>query len=384
LAHGASWDCSLSALYAWKCTCTPPPAITQTLFPGFKVVALFYAPPGKQSSVSYGTGSTVGSAQATTFVTQTGLNYGGALAFAAGVSMDQSFTFSTSNVHTERFSKSDNVTLGLNNGTGAQDAPNHGYDTFWLWVNPRVDLTTSGVQLIEQKWSTSDGGPPVVIPFTVREIQGIDPVPSYKREKLNQDPALLATDGQKLLELDPFLDPAYQPDPRRFRKITRETIWGPDHAADPVPSANVAWTYSSGTDDSFSTSEAERTQIMVETGFDLFGLIRANARAGMSFGVTFTQSLTDSGQSTQAANVMLRSNTPCHAMDVDVYFDKAFNSFVAIPAAEYFCSSAKPGLALDASGNKLGSQRVTYRRASGELVETYTDAQGRYPIYEGP
>ncbi len=386
-----------------RCTCFPvdgapgggcctrgcPPHIpvvkTETYYPAFKVVALFYAPPGKQSSVSYGTGSTSGSSQSTTFATSTGVSYGGTLAFIAGVSVDQSFTFTTNNGHTERISKGNNVTLGLSNGTGAGDVPDHGYDTFWLWVNPRVDLVYKDSTLDKQNWSTSDGGPPNVVPFTVRQIQGIDPIPQYKLDMLNI-PEMTQNDKNKLLDLDPFLRPGYQLDPKRYMYLQTQMIWGPDNAADPVPSANVAWNYSTGTDDSFTTGEAERTAVTIETGFDLFGLIKAKAKVGVNFGVTFTQGSTTSSGYTESASVMLRSTTVCHAMKVDVYFDRAFNTFAALPTREYSCSQATMAKVQSSISPKLGAAApvslVSYRDSDGKLVQTYTDANGRYPIYD--
>jgi hypothetical protein len=364
----------------YKCVVPPQPVVTkETRYPAFKPVTLMYAPPGRQSSVSYGTGSTAGATQTTSFATQTSVSYGGQLTFFAGVSVDQSFTFGTSTSHAERISKAQTVTLGLSNGTGATDVPDHGYDMFWLWVNPRVDLTWSDGVLSVQEWKTSDGGAPRTVPFTVRELQGVDPIPSYKLAMLNGP--LSASDVATLLSMDPFVT-GEALDAKRFHKVTTQTIWGPDNASDPVPNVSASWNYSTSSDDSFSTSEAERTAIMVKTGFSFLGILGAEARAGVSFGVTFTQGLTESNGDSQTANVMLRSNTPCHAMDVDVLFDKVFGTYAAVPVKEYHCSASQKALARDAEGKPAASQLVTYQRPSGAIVQTYTDAEGQYPIYQ--
>jgi hypothetical protein len=364
------------------CPARPPVIRRETWYPAFKVVSLSYAPAGKQSNVSYGSGSTMGSSQSTSFTTSTGVSYGGTLAFAVGVSVDQSFTFTTASTHTERIQKADNVTLGLNNGTGATDRPDHGYDTFWLWVNPKVDLVYRDEKFDRQEWSTSDGGPPIVMPLTVRQIQGIDSIPSYKLDMANV-PYFTENDKAKLLALDPFLDPNYQPDPKRYMKVTTQMIWGPDNAADPVPSINVGWNYTTGQDNGFTTGEQERTAITVQTGFDLFGLIKAQAKVGGSFGVGFSQGSTTSSGYSETASVMLRSNTVCHAMMVDVYFDRDFNTFSAVPVREYSCTQRSVAVAAPPAGSQkqTGPQIVKYRTSDGTLVETYTDAQGNYPVY---
>lgn len=369
----------LAQHYHWDCLYIPPHVMrSETWFPAFKVVALFYAPPGKQSSVSYGGGSTLGSSQVTSFTTQAGTSFGGTLGFVSNVSVTQSFNFSIAKGHTERFTKGSGVTMGLGNGSGATDIPDHGYDTFWLWVNPKVELQYQDGILVGQQWSAADGATPEVIPFTVREIQGLDPVPAYKLAKVNG--VTTANDIALLLSLDPFLAPGYKVDATRYSKVATQTIWGPDNAGDPVPTSTVNWTYSSGTDDNFVKSQGEQTAVTINTGFSLFGLIKGESHVGITFGVTFSQSSTESSTSNESASVTLRSTTPCHAMDVDVYFDRVFNSFVAVPATEYHCGQGTRALAKDSDGNPLRSQAVSYMRA-GKSVQTYTDELGNYPVY---
>lgn len=376
-------SCPGSTATHWQCVYVPPPQVRrETWYPAFKVVTLFYAPPGKQSSVNYGTGSTAGTSQSTSYTTSVGVSYGGTVGFIVGASIDQSFTFAFTYGKTERISKSNGVTIGLSNGSGATDAPDHGFDTFWLWVNPRVDLTYTDGILSDQTWGTADGGPPQVVPFTVRELEGIDPIPSYKTAFMSEPLGLSSNNVTALLAMDPFLDPSYRPDGGRFHQVATQMIWGPDNATDPVPTATVNWSYSSGTDSTFSGSEAERTALMITTGFDLFGIVKSNFHFGFNFGEAFAQGLTTSNSSNESASVMLRSNTPCHAMSVAVYFDKVFSTFVAVPTADYHCSSAAPQVAKDSAGNIMASQLVSYRRSNGLQVQTYTDANGVYPVYQ--
>lgn len=167
-------------------------------------ISLLYVPPGKQSSVSYGTGSSEGSIFQMQF--QSGSSNTVQLGFSIfgnGVSGNSQYVTGTINGRSTSITKTTTSSV-ISTNAGNADFPDHGYDTLFIWANPATTiwLLESGT-IVGQSWQTSDSGPINVVPFTMRELNGTDSIPdNVKRAYFNN---FTPTDKSAFVALDPFV-----------------------------------------------------------------------------------------------------------------------------------------------------------------------------------
>ncbi len=122
------------------------PEAAAIVSPLYKVVSILYDAPGNKSSVGFtnstsdGTTTTVGSSlsdgKSITF------NYGFSQILSGSLSFGITNTTSNSSAFTDTFSDASGVTLDNN---AASNAINHNYDTFLIWMDPKVTVVTNGV-----------------------------------------------------------------------------------------------------------------------------------------------------------------------------------------------------------------------------------------------
>jgi hypothetical protein len=124
------------------------------IYPKFQVQSILYSPPGKQSEVAYGAGSSAGSRVETTSTNSAGVAIQGTL---FGLSTSSSYSASMTNGRALSISKSDTLVTGMANA-GLQDAPDRGDDTFFIWTNAKMTHYSGGNAPEMINWSTSDGG----------------------------------------------------------------------------------------------------------------------------------------------------------------------------------------------------------------------------------
>jgi len=150
-----AWSCTAEGVggngsYTGSQTFTVTPQ-TSTIGPLYQIVSILYSPPGDQSSQGYGdsttdaTTTTVGSsftwAQELTFSSSNGV-VGGSAYWGYSKTSNNSSAFTTSVTDGTTILTDDN-----NNSTynpTESNAINHNLDSFVLWLNPEVTVTTVG------------------------------------------------------------------------------------------------------------------------------------------------------------------------------------------------------------------------------------------------
>ena len=334
------------------------------------MLGLLYRAPGNQSSVSYGQGSTLGSAWTTTTSNQ----YDGTWSLTAGVTagsgggggggsvsvsgggsgtVNGGFTSASSSSNTVTTTKTTTESLSL---VSSGDALDHESDVFILWTNPEMVLTLTGTaptQVVTATMQTIGNQPMSWLAVTAGELDGsvtpADPTVATFLAKLT------AADKTSILALDALRagDPSWYPQRYVALPSTIE-VAGPDV----------------GIVDQVSFQGQNTTQAMQQltntsyTG-DSFGLSIAAQVFSLGFteGGKQTASTVVSGTSTlgtqQTASATIKSSTSGVDAVYDVYYDSLFGSFAFAPAVSRRaspCAGGGPGQLFD--GHMAGCSGV--------------------------
>lgn len=129
----------------------PTPSVS-TFDPLFKVVSLLYSPPGNQSNQGYSTGTTNG----TTTTIGSSFTFSNELTFSSGIkdvlqgsaSWGYSVGSGNSSAFTQTWTNATSYASNANNNSTynptASNALNSKLDTFEIWLNPEVTVTSEG------------------------------------------------------------------------------------------------------------------------------------------------------------------------------------------------------------------------------------------------
>jgi len=136
-------------------TYTAVPGVVSTFDPDYKVISILYSPPGNQSSQGYtdatsnGTTTTVGSSFtfSSTLTFSSGVKFGDT-GLGGSASVGYATTSSNSSAFTQTFTDTtalatDDNSSSTYNPTGS-NADNHNLDSFVIWLNPQVTVTSYG------------------------------------------------------------------------------------------------------------------------------------------------------------------------------------------------------------------------------------------------
>lgn len=343
------------------------------LLPGWVVQSIEYVPPGKQSSISYAEGSSQGSRIQYTDSESQGL------VFRTGTTLgpDSSTTFSTGVTDGVSFSidKKDSVTQGLRND-GSSDEPDRGNDVFWIWTNARLTRLHGGKAADEVRWSTADGKPMQILPYKASELAG-------KRSMPQDDPrapllAHISEAGRRaILALDaPLVGDKL--DPRRYQRVARYQMLGPDYPGDAIPFGAFSTSYDTAQDQANGSYINSSSTVLFGASF-LGNSVKGGFTFTMNYGETRTQM---SGQQ-KTALITLQTPTVCSFMDVDVYIDAAFGTWLALPGARGSCAPqglVASGVLTDAHGSPVANQTLLLQTPQGP-VGVYTNQTGRFRLF---
>ena len=181
----------------------------------------------------------------------------------------------------------------------------------------------------------------IVRPYTVRQLNGTDGVPTYMQDGVAN---LTTMDRNNLLASDPWASSSNPVlDTNRFQKvITHAQAYGPADANPNTP--EYPWmqsvSYNSQNDSTNGTQVFNQDTVLFTTGFNFFGLFGADVKIGPVFQVQYTDTRTHSTGNQQTASVTLStSNVQCSFI-VDLYLDAIFGSYA--PVATSYTSGCRP------------------------------------------
>jgi hypothetical protein len=360
-----------------ECECVGDPVVTATAVghPTYQLVSVTYVPPGKESDLKYGKGSTMGSR-----TEMTSTNEGGIIVQAGttGVDLEGKWTKGFKNGTAMTWQKSQSTTVGLS-GNGEDDAPSHAKDVFNVWVNPVLVVTTNATtnQRIREEMKSAPEGV-TVLDFTAEQMADKSKVTDAR--KLKAWNTMTPSDRSSILSTDPFLTNAAL-DPARFRKLETLQLLGPDNPGDLIPSRGLTVSYDASTDTISGRSNTVEGTALFGGDVNVFGL-KADLKTGVTYSYTYEKMLTDTKGVQQEAELTLKTSTQGYRADVDVYMDSLFGTFAAVPTKTYTLNDqpAIKGTLLDRAGKPRTNELVTVPLPNGASRRVLTNGQGVYRV----
>ena len=301
----------------WQTTWTDP----TTFYPHYVLATLIYAPPGKASHADYTFGSSTGSR---TEVVETRGAGADVKVETTGTEFEDKWVVQTKDGRSQSFTKSSSNGISLVSGA---DAIDHDGDTFYLWLNPALEVCANGYEA-HQKWSVANGELANVVEVSAGELSGRRSMPSWKIAALAN-----LTDGEKqsLLGLDPFLSPQFSGlDPARFAYVDTMPVDGPAWDGGTSSGYTKAIGYDQSTGTIKGTKDGNET-VALAGGQVVFG-IQFGVKGGLVYDYEYekTTEMTTDKQQTMA--VTFQTDTVGYHAVYDIYYDAAFGTYAFVPS----------------------------------------------------
>ena len=383
----------------------------------YEIAGLMYSPPGKKSSVTYTTGSAVGSTWGLTLGSQysSQTTVGGSVtvgkqgvaSFTAGGSYITGTGNSTSNASQLQITTTMSQATGLS--SPPTDSVDHGEDTFFIWAHPT--LTVLGAAEVNPGLPITEGchnpGPVTVqinginavnlTTFSANELLGTE-APTNANDA--QILALLSSaDKQAILATDPFVSNAsLSLSSPRFAFLGQLQEAGPTCATCDVVTNGIPLSFQATNSNTSTTTQTVTSGVGVNAslsgGFpDFFTQgIGLSFTASVSNNQTWTQSAantTGTSTATQVSATTTLATTTLGFKDViDVYMDQLYHTFVFVSttSGNGIPVSEKPTLTgtVTQAGKRLSNQLVKITFSNGVVRYVMTNAQGVYSVYRAP
>lgn len=388
----------------------PPPACgPAVLKPHFLVLTLLYAPPGNASNAGF----TQGQSQGSSTSISNSLGVGATFTFAASGgfigqgTLGAEFGVTGSSQNAQEF----DITTGTTGGSqvnSVSDAADHSQDRFFLWLNPQVTITQTGLGTGTYTVVPVDGQPMDVIDVSARELQNPSLIPPAKLGPqlirgvvLPGLAGLTAMDFQAALSRDPFVGQpptALPADTNRFVYVYTQDLEGPDQTgiAPVVNSFKVS--------DSTVSTQTQTVQASYEVGVSMGGKIdlaifgESSLDTKVSFTWTNSAGFGTSSGTAHEALVSLGSQTVGLANCwIDIFEDTLYHTFAFVPPPNLpQCNPPVPGAKMvqpvfalsgtvtNANGQPVAQAPVIVRFAQGGARRLQTNLRGKYLVYSAP
>ena len=361
-------------------------------------MTITYAPPGtnggkSSSSVSYATGSTTGTTTSCTSSFKTGTKVTASVGIdveVVSLGADASYTASIDQTDSSslEIKKSKQNTI---NGPGADhDGIDHGQDTFWLWLNPLLNLVidSQGQITYEVAVDVAYHGPNMFIQYVYAKwLQNPALMPLGVSRALSER-GLTTSDYTEILSLDPFHTPVgpagtARPvvttiDPKRYQLTPQSFPYEP-----PADSGAAPYTKTYNQTSTTTSTGSDEAQTQYSVSISASEGIKTPFTAKLSIEDTFTWTdeykQTQTNISTDSATVTVGGpafgyNGPT---DVCVYWDVVYNSFMFGFLEGPVMAS---GRLVDKAGKAIAAEPVSLD-VEGKTLSTFSNANGEYRFY---
>jgi hypothetical protein len=340
------------------CVCFPPDVNTSDDM-AYQVVTIVHAPPGNMSSLSYPSGSTVGTVEQVTNTTQLGFDLDLSVSTpGGGADSESKWLMGKVSGHQNLVQTINTDTIGI---VQTQDIPSHAYDVFYLWLNPTLTAHQSGItgRLSAQvgpssfMWSpagqrVSSVGPDGLAKMQVVAITGNALANPAARTPAEQGFVGHLTPAQiaDILALDDFygndsFDPAQYPS--LYRYVTTLDLSGPEPGSPIVTNDGKTIEYDSQNDHIDGSAQHAESTVRAGPKFGKDDALSFSAQFGAAWTWDYNDTRTDIQGTQKAASVVLQSSTPCLHASVDMYLDLTFGTWVAKPTfTNYSCAFYDP------------------------------------------
>jgi hypothetical protein len=308
--------------------------ITGTAYtPSFHLQSIIYMPPGTQSSVLYSTGSSEGNS--VTVQTQSGTQT--TLSMSV-LGIGTSTTYSTGVVNGTSFSmtKMDSFGRGESVGTGF-DHPDRGTDIFDVWANAQQTYylsTSNGWERID--WSAVGGAAPIVFSYTAYELQGLRSPNCNIPGSCEYFGTLGASDKAGILSMDAPLNTTSL-DPRRYQRVAMQeptqTMTGPAYQGAPINSYVYTESYNTSYD-VFNGSYVNSSDTILAS----VPVKEVNLGVNHTWVNNYSETRHHVTGSQKVATLTLRTPTVGCYMEVAIYIDAVFGTYLVLPLNSVGCT----------------------------------------------
>jgi len=353
----------------------PTSTDVQFVNPKYYVVSVLYAPPGKGSEVSYGTGSTLGAKTSFSMLFGAGAAIRGVTNVA---DISATYTYATGSGTSFELSKSKTATLGL---AAQADGVDHANDMFLIWLNPSLaveKVSYNGWTRIGAGMRNRDGKPIKVVMVPASQLQDPRTMPPDRRADFA---GFTPQDYATILKTSPFTGGTWSDS--RFEKLESIQVSGPDTAESAIPVVGLE--LAEAQTRTRSTLTKQTVDVDAVFGFSASFILEAGVKVGAR--LTFEQMSTDdlAAGTTQRATVSLKSSTVGYSEVVDVYYDRIYKTFAFKGHGRVNANAPNlSGMVRDAAGGPVANQVVTVTFPNGAIRKVGTNSSGQYRIYEAP
>ncbi len=308
---------------------------TGTITPKFYVLSVQYAPPGAQSTVDYGTGTTWGTTLSTASSWSNAFkvsvsNKENLLGFGSG-GLTVSAEWDQSGTTTDTYDIKETLTTDLEND-GDADLVDHGLDRIYLWLSPEFDVSGYADVITWAPVAPTDptpSGDPHVVWVSVDQLLGSATIDDGVQGALTKA-GITPADYASILSVDPFANGGTTIDQNRFMPI--ETL---DYEAPSLPAqkqlpskVSLSTTTTSTWQHQAQTSYKVGADIKGSAGF--LGLIKLGLDVSDTLTLTSTNTNTATNGTTATATASIMQ--PAYGYEgpvyLDVYVDTVYNTFL--------------------------------------------------------
>jgi hypothetical protein len=360
-----------------------PPVEVGTVTPRYSVLAIIYAPPGATggsgSSVSYGNGSSLGSATSTSgsFKQAYSVAASAGGGFLGKVEVGVSFGYQRSSTDTDSVEIVKSASTTINVRGPAADGINHDQDEIWLLLSPRLRVEVSQTSVT---WAFDPAGLTELQNVFVGWLKGNPPMPQNVSDTLARH-GITPTDFPNILQNNPLasgMSPAS--DPVRYRDLNLVVPYTPPLAAgNPPTSIGISLTGSETNAQGTTVTNDYTVGVTVSASGDFVSLFNASLKTSASWTWSNSNTIRSSSGSTETAAATISGPSFGYTgpTQMKVFFDTVYRTFAFHPFTGAAVSLR--GRMLSPTGRPLAGEEVTVI-AGRQRFRTYTDANGNYAV----
>jgi hypothetical protein len=365
----------------------------------YQVLSVMYAAPGcnggKVSSwANYANGTTAGTTTSASqsFQSSTGVSVTASGSFlGSGAEGSYSWTSDTKATDTQSYDvKQTDSTTVYAYGPGGEDGIDHGYDTIYLLLNPKINfgLWSSGAQ-----WALADNSKGEIVWVYAGEL---NKTKTWRAgaEKILTDAGITSADYPDILKSDPLADPKdpqYKSgvpnpalDPKRYVYTGYMFPYeAPLTAKDQVNAYNHTVTTSSTVAAGSATQDTHNVALSLSGSTGFLSIAKITFKDTNSWTWTNASTTSTSTGTNQSATVYIGGPSfgwPPGAEELFIYRDTVYNTYVFVLVPYSGLKVAAKGTLKTADGVPLASANVALTDG-GIQHHTATNARGEYTFF---
>ena len=331
--------------------------------PKYKIVGLYYAPPGARSSVAYSSGFQSGSGTMTSSMFGTDVSATSSGEFGVGVFgiFDAKTTQTFSYDWNQQQNSSTNISIMQNQSLGttwpgplsSSVGVDHDYDTVAIWINPEVSLNVFVNGIVQVNGFAFDPRDPAdnvdVVYLTLGQLKGTQTIKSNTLASLARSwdtslGAITSADFPNIASVDPFYkNPAFNPQTDTSGRYVFPDGIDQNISYEPEPpgAGSSATNYTSSYNSSQNVSTGGTTKY--STGFTIDGTLSlklfasafGEVKVSSTFTWTDTWSKSVTSGTTQSANFTiyrpLATDNYTGPINMQIWKDNVYGTFMFYP-----------------------------------------------------